>query len=96
VIREVLLLCPGYLVRLQNAGTYGMQISKGAFGRRITTEFPGTTSVPVPKYKTPVRQAAEQNRITLESVVPEIFGPDLNSAVPRSATGPRRVVDVAD
>jgi hypothetical protein len=31
-------------------------------------------------YKTPVRQAAEQNRITLESVVPEIFGPDLNSA----------------
>jgi hypothetical protein len=48
----------------------------------ITTGFPGTTSVPVPKYKTPVRQAVEQNRITLESVVPEIFGPDLNSAEP--------------
>jgi hypothetical protein len=40
-------------------------------GRGITTGFPGTTSVP-----------AEQNRITLESVVPEIFGPDLNSAEP--------------
>jgi hypothetical protein len=36
------------------------------------------------KYKTPVRQAPEQNRITLEVVVPEILGPDPNSAEPQS------------